>query len=59
MAPVCVLTEVLAIEEDLADSVANPFVFPFSIIRVSLQSQLVWLIDCKDSQNEQLDHLTI
>ena len=33
MAPVYVLTEVLAIEEDLADSVANPFVFPFSVIR--------------------------
>lgn len=24
----------------------------------SLQAQLVWLIDCKDSQNEQLNHLT-
>lgn len=32
MAPVCILTEVLVIEEALADSVANPFVFPFSII---------------------------
>ena len=34
--------------------------FPFlSNQGVSLQAQLVWLIDCKDSQNEQLDHLTI
>lgn len=57
MRPVCRLTEVVAIELRLGRQHGPSICLNHQW--VPLQAQLVWLIDYKDSQNEQLDHLTI